>query len=109
MSAPRGPPPSPATAPPPRSIWDRDHTAECGLRAAEGKGAFAQIGDRIVGYTRRYYLLSYCSPARAGKHVVTIEAHAEDASGQLRYEFDAKGFEPLTRGVQPRASWAAAW
>lgn len=58
------------------------------------RGAFAQIGDRIVGYTRRYYLLSYCSPARAGKHVVTIEAHARDTSGQLSYEFDAKGFEP---------------
>ena len=58
------------------------------------KGAFAQIGDRIVGYTRRYYLLSYCSPARAGKHSVTVEAHADDTTGQLSYEFDAKGFEP---------------
>jgi hypothetical protein len=58
------------------------------------KGAFAQIGDRIVGYTRRYYLLSYCSPARAGKHNVTVEAHADDSTGQLTYEFDAKGFEP---------------
>ena len=57
-------------------------------------GAFKQIGDRIVRYTRRYYLLSYCSPARAGKHAVTIEAHAEDTTGQLSYEFDAKGFEP---------------
>jgi hypothetical protein len=58
------------------------------------RGAFSQIGDRIVSYTRRYYLLSYCSPARAGKHSVTVEAHAEDTSGQLSYEFDAKGFEP---------------
>lgn len=58
------------------------------------KGAFAQIGDKIVAYTRRYYLLSYCSPARAGKHTVTIEAHARDTTGALTYEFDAKGFEP---------------
>jgi hypothetical protein len=58
------------------------------------KSAFNQIGDRILAYTRRYYLLSYCSPARAGKHTVTIEAHAQDTSGQLTHEFDAKGFEP---------------
>jgi hypothetical protein len=58
------------------------------------KKAFAEIGDRILAYTRRYYLLSYCSPARAGKHTVTVEAHAKDSSGQLTYEFDAKGFEP---------------
>lgn len=55
--------------------------------------AFKEIGDRIVGFTRRYYLLSYCSPARAGKHRVTIEAVSEDdATGTLDYEFDAKGF-----------------
>lgn len=56
--------------------------------------AFDHIGARIVSYTRRYYLLSYCSPARAGKHEVTIEAEHDGASGQLTYQFDAKGFAP---------------
>lgn len=54
--------------------------------------AFREIGDRIVGFTRRYYLLSYCSPARAGKHTVTVEAVADKATGTLDYEFDAGGF-----------------
>jgi hypothetical protein len=57
-------------------------------------GAFDEIGQRIVGFTRRYYLLSYCSPARAGKHTVTVEAVSEGRSGELTYQFDAKGFGP---------------
>jgi hypothetical protein len=56
--------------------------------------AFNQIGDRIVHYTRRYYLLSYCSPARAGKHKVTIEAKTKNGKGRLDYDFNATGFGP---------------
>ena len=56
--------------------------------------AFTQIGERIVGFTRRYYLLSYCSPARAGKHKVTVEATTKKGKGRLDYDFNAAGFEP---------------
>ena len=56
--------------------------------------AFEVISERIVGYTQRYYLLSYCSPARAGVHRVTIEAIHGELSGKLSYEFDAAGFGP---------------
>ena len=56
--------------------------------------AFQQIGERIVAMTQRFYLLSYCSPARAGEHVVTVEATTETGSGSLSYEFDAEGFGP---------------
>lgn len=58
------------------------------------ENAFAQIGDRIVRFARRYYLLSYCSPARAGKHRVTVEAAPKKGKGRLDYEFDATGFGP---------------
>jgi hypothetical protein len=56
--------------------------------------AFRQVGARIVQMTQRFYLLSYCSPARAQTHRVTVEAVAHDASGRLSYEFDASGFGP---------------
>jgi hypothetical protein len=56
--------------------------------------AFNEIGDRIVRFTQRYYLLSYCSPARAGKHKVTIEAEHDGDEGRLDYDFDAEGFGP---------------
>ncbi|MBZ0118058.1 MAG: VWA domain-containing protein, partial [Sandaracinaceae bacterium] len=56
--------------------------------------AFRRIGERIVRMTQRYYLLSYCSPARAGAHRVTVEARSEGAAGSLSYEFDATGFGP---------------
>ena len=56
--------------------------------------AFTDIGNRIIGFTQRYYLLSYCSPSRAGQHEVTIEAVTDNGSGKLTYEFDAEGFGP---------------
>jgi hypothetical protein len=57
--------------------------------------AFEQIAARIEGYSKRYYLLSYCSPARAGQHQLRIEAVTPDgAHGWLEDQFDAAGFTP---------------
>lgn len=55
---------------------------------------FDEIAARIEGYSKRYYLLSYCSPSRAGKHDVEVEANKDGKSGRLRYQFDASGFAP---------------
>jgi hypothetical protein len=63
--------------------------------------AFAAISERIIGFTKRFYLLSYCSPARAGIHEVTIEAVVGEESGSLDYEFDATGFGPRCNPSQP--------
>ena len=66
--------------------------------------AFDTIAERIEGLTRSYYLLSYCSPARAGQHEVRIEALAKDPEtgkerrGSLTSGFDAKGFK---KGCDP--------
>lgn len=60
--------------------------------SAAARIAFQELADRIVDFTRRYYLLSYCSPARAGKHRVSIEAVSKGERGRLDYEFDAGGF-----------------
>jgi hypothetical protein len=62
--------------------------------------AFEAVAERIEGMTKSYYLLSYCSPARAGVHEVTIEAvqPTEDGKGEVKGEltsgFDAEGFKP---------------
>lgn len=63
--------------------------------------AFQDIGQRIIGYTQRFYLLSYCSPARAGRHEVTIEAVHGEETGELTYEFDAEGFGPNCNPATP--------
>lgn len=56
---------------------------------------FDRIAEKIEGFSKRFYLLSYCSPARAGQHTVTIEPFtAEGHSGRLSYDFDATGFGP---------------
>ena len=62
-------------------------------RADIQKG-FDEVGARIEASSRRYYLLSYCSPSRAGEHDVEVEAVARGSSGRLRYRFDATGFGP---------------
>lgn len=67
--------------------------------------AFESIAQRIEASTRSFYLLSYCSPARAGKHKLKIEATWREAegkgerSGAFESEFDATGF---TRGCDPK-------
>lgn len=63
--------------------------------------AFERIGERIVRMTQRFYLLSYCSPARAGEHRVTVEATTEEGSGSVNYDFDAAGFGPDCNPATP--------
>lgn len=65
-------------------------------RNPETVGAeFEKIAMRIEGYTKRFYLLSYCSPSRAGEHELRIEPVAPDGKkGKLKYRFNAEGFGP---------------
>jgi hypothetical protein len=56
--------------------------------------AFAEVAVKIKALAARFYLLSYCSPARAGVHRLTVEAVVGDDKGKLDYQFDAEGFEP---------------
>jgi hypothetical protein len=62
--------------------------------------AFDEVGAKVEGRTKSYYLLSYCSPSRAGKHEVRVEAvvksapDAAEQTGSLRSDFDATGFAP---------------
>ncbi|MDH5673204.1 MAG: VWA domain-containing protein [Myxococcales bacterium] len=57
--------------------------------------SFDRVAERIEAHMKRFYLLSYCTPARNGRHVVRIEANdPEERSGSLEYEFDANKFGP---------------
>jgi len=63
--------------------------------------AFEKVAQRIDAHAKRFYLLSYCTPARKGEHTVTIEALADKNSkgkakkkGETTWTFDAKGFGP---------------
>src|SRR5690606_30686822 len=56
--------------------------------------SFEQAAARVEAFSKRYYLLGYCSPARAGRHVVRIETSVDGKSGYAEYEFDARGFGP---------------
>jgi VWFA-related protein len=54
--------------------------------------AFTKVAETIEMASRKFYLLSYCSPSRAGKHRLKVEAVADGASGALEQEFDATHF-----------------
>lgn len=63
--------------------------------------AFEKVAQRIEAHSKRFYLLSYCTPSRKGEHTVTIEAHADKngkgrarKKGSTSWTFDAKGFGP---------------
>lgn len=57
--------------------------------------AFDEIAQRVEAFTRSFYLLSYCSPSRAGEHELTVEAiDARNRHGNLTMRFAADGFGP---------------
>ena len=67
--------------------------------------ALDDIGTKIESRAKSFYLLSYCSPARAGRHDVRVEAAFKDSegdkSGSFDARFDAAGFAP---GCDPTAT-----
>lgn len=56
--------------------------------------AFDEIATRVEAYTKSFYLLSYCSPARAQEHDLKVETGGGLSKGDLTYHFDATGFGP---------------
>lgn len=78
-----------------------DNIGRHGSERVEERGklgeAFERVAARIEAHMKRFYLLSYCTPARAGDHEVRIVASTpgeKRKSGTLRYAFDAEGFGP---------------
>jgi hypothetical protein len=65
--------------------------------------SFEAAAARIEAFSKRYYLLGYCSPARAGQHEVRIETSHGGRSGSLTYQFDATGFGPHCNPTQKPA------
>ena len=64
---------------------------------AEVKAAFEKVAERIEKHTKRFYLLSYCTPARKGTHEVRIVANSKKdpkGKGSLEWDFNADGFGP---------------
>ncbi len=68
---------------------------------AQIASSFEAAAARIEAFLKRYYLLGYCSPARAGEHVVRITMTVDGHGGNLEYKFDAKGFGPDCDPNQP--------
>jgi hypothetical protein len=68
--------------------------------AAAG-AAFRELAALVVRASRRQYLLRYCSAARAGRRVLTVEAEAEAGRGQTHFVFDATGFSASCDQSQP--------
>jgi von Willebrand factor type A domain len=61
---------------------------------AQIASSFDAAAARVEAFSKRYYLLGYCSPARAGQHVVRVETTANGKTGSAEYTFNANGFGP---------------
>lgn len=70
--------------------------------------AFEEAAMRVNRLLGQYYLISYCSPARAGERKLNVEVQVTDADGDtdsddFEFKFDATGFSPnCNAGVPPR-------
>lgn len=67
--------------------------------------AFEEAGDRALGELQKYYLVSYCSPARAGTRRLRLEVtftnkEGEEHTGDFEMEFSAKSFGPGCNSAQ---------
>lgn len=78
---------------------DESHLADLGKDGfvwAENVGnlesAFNQIADKIEKESKKFYVLGYCSPKRAGNHSVTLKVTG--CNGDLTYSFNADHFGP---------------
>ncbi len=61
--------------------------------------AFEEAATKVSSLHGMYYLVSYCSPARAGSRRLRLEItfstpEGEEKTGDLEQEFDANGFGP---------------
>ncbi|MBX3182333.1 MAG: hypothetical protein KIT72_09220 [Polyangiaceae bacterium] len=71
-------------------------------------GAADQLINRMEQKLEGEYLVSYCSPARAGTRLVRIEAtvtdDTRDRRGDVEFEIDATGFGPGCDPTRPPTS-----
>ncbi|HVY49390.1 MAG TPA: hypothetical protein VHB21_26040 [Minicystis sp.] len=58
--------------------------------------AVEQTAHALESRWKSYYLLSYCTPARAGEHKVRVEVHPPSGAptGSIEYAFKADGMGP---------------
>jgi uncharacterized protein YegL len=63
--------------------------------------AFEQVGRDVSARSLQDYVVSYCSPARAGAHELTIRVNTEEQVGQTTVKFYADNFGA---GCDPSAS-----
>jgi hypothetical protein len=86
--------------------------------------AFEEAAMRVVQTHSKYYLVSYCSPARAGQRRLKVEVTyvtktGHERGGSTTHDFDATGFgpgcDPMTppgfatqKGATPAAAPAAS-
>lgn len=64
------------------------------------RSLFEQVADRVAAQGARHYFLSYCSPARADRRRVRIEANTVDgATGSAEFDIDATLFQTGCRAT----------
>ena len=85
------------------NAYDLSGLGKNGVMWAQALGGVGPTLDdaasRVEALKSRFYLLSYCSPARAGKRMLRVEVvynntEGSERKGEFQLEFDATGFGP---------------
>lgn len=56
------------------------------------RDSFLAVAERLERMSNSYYVLEYCSPKRAGQHVLQLRALYENQFGSFNMPFSAEGF-----------------
>jgi hypothetical protein len=93
-----------------------EHIARGGLIRAQAADtlpiAFEEAADRTIAQLEKHYVVSYCSPARAGERRLRLEVsylnkEGEEHHGDFEADFSAKSFGPGCNSQQtPRFTLA---
>jgi hypothetical protein len=69
---------------------------------ASARVVFDRAADRVAARAARHYFVSYCSPLRADRHRIRIEAREDGGGfGNAEFDVDATGFRS---GCDPSAT-----
>lgn len=90
-----------------RTLLDTGKNGVIHVQGSDGLGvAFTEAANRARDLWSRYYLVSYCSPARGGTRRLKVEVtfrdiEGDDKHGSFTQDFDASGFGPGCRSDSP--------
>jgi hypothetical protein len=69
-----------------------ENIGKSGSVVAKKAGDLPDAFKELVDFANSSYVITYCSPARAGTHALAVQANWKGMEGEINYEFSANDF-----------------